>query len=65
MVGEDEILTAVEVPVLAAGTGSSYLKFEHPASGYAVVGAAAVHNVLKGWVSQPNGEETIQDKSEM
>lgn len=40
--GEDEILTAVEVPVLAAGTGSCYLKFEHPASGYAVVGAAAV-----------------------
>jgi carbon-monoxide dehydrogenase medium subunit len=40
--GEHEILTAVEVPVQAAGTGSAYLKFEHPASGYAVVGAAAV-----------------------
>ena len=40
--GEDEILTAVEVPALGAGTGSAYRKFEHPASGYAVVGAAAV-----------------------
>ena len=42
---EDEILTAVEVPVLGAGTGSAYLKVEHPASGYAVVGAAAVLTV--------------------
>jgi len=38
----DEILTAVEVPALGSGTGSCYLKFEHPASGYAVVGAAAI-----------------------
>ena len=45
--GEDEVVTAIEVPSLAAKdgkTGSAYLKFEHPASGYAVVGAAA-------WVS--------------
>jgi carbon-monoxide dehydrogenase medium subunit len=40
-VGEGEILTAIEVPVLD-GAGSAYLKFEHPASGYAVVGAAAI-----------------------
>lgn len=38
----DEILTAVEVPVLGSNTGSCYLKFEHPASGYAICGAAAV-----------------------
>lgn len=38
----DEILTAIEVPVLGANTGSCYVKFEHPASGYAVCGAAAV-----------------------
>lgn len=38
----DEILTAVEVPVLGDNTGSCYLKFEHPASGYAICGAAAV-----------------------
>jgi carbon-monoxide dehydrogenase medium subunit len=37
----DELITAVELPVQGAGTGSAYLKFEHPASGYAVVGAAA------------------------
>jgi len=37
-----ELLTRVEVPVLQPGTGSAYLKLEHPASGYAVVGAAAV-----------------------
>jgi carbon-monoxide dehydrogenase medium subunit len=44
-----EIITAIELPVQAAsagagagaGAGSAYLKFEHPASGYAVVGAAA------------------------
>jgi carbon-monoxide dehydrogenase medium subunit len=38
----DEVLTAVEVPALGDHTGSCYLKFEHPASGYAVVGAAAI-----------------------
>ena len=38
----DEILTGVEIPVAPAGTGSAYVKFEHPASGYALCGAAAV-----------------------
>lgn len=38
----DELLTAIEVPVLDANTGSSYLKHEHPASGYAICGAAAL-----------------------
>lgn len=38
----DEILTGVEVPVAQAGTGSAYVKWEHPASGYALCGAAAV-----------------------
>ena len=38
----DEILTAIEIPVSSSGAGSCYLKFEHPASGYAVVGAAAI-----------------------
>lgn len=45
----DEILTAVEIPALPAGAGSAYLKFEHPASGYAVVGAAA-------WVQMKGGK---------
>jgi len=37
-----EILTEIQVPVLGGNTGSAYLKFEHPASGYAICGAAAV-----------------------
>ena len=38
----DEIITAIEVPATGARTGSAYLKHPHPASGYAVCGAAAV-----------------------
>jgi carbon-monoxide dehydrogenase medium subunit len=37
-----EIITHVEVRAIGRGTGSAYLKFEHPASGYAVCGAAAI-----------------------
>ncbi len=37
-----EILTHIEVPALGSRTGSCYLKFEHPASGYALCGAAAI-----------------------
>ncbi len=37
-----EILTQIRVPALGQGTGSCYLKFEHPASGYALCGAAAI-----------------------
>ncbi len=47
-VGEDEILTHVRVRTLGSGTGAAYLKFEHPASGYAVVGAAASVTVHRG-----------------
>ncbi len=39
---EDEIVTAVKIRPLSPLAGSAYLKFEHPASGYAVCGAAAV-----------------------
>jgi carbon-monoxide dehydrogenase medium subunit len=38
---EDEILTAVLVPIAGPNHGSAYVKFAHPASRYAVVGAAA------------------------
>jgi len=38
---ENEIVTAVTLPVVGSSTGSVYLKVEHPASGYAVCGAAA------------------------
>jgi carbon-monoxide dehydrogenase medium subunit len=39
---EGEILVAIDVPVAGAGQGSAYEKFAHPASRYAVVGAAAL-----------------------
>ena len=48
---EDEILTAVEVPVLGKGQGSAYEKFAHPASRYAVIGAAAVVTVKDATIS--------------
>jgi len=45
---EGEILTAIEVPKQGAGTGSAYTKLINPASGYAMVGAAAVLTVQGG-----------------
>lgn len=47
--GEGEIVTRIELPTISGG--SAYLKFEHPASGYAVVGAAA-------WVAVDGGSCT-------
>jgi carbon-monoxide dehydrogenase medium subunit len=38
----NEILTEIRIPVPRAGTGGAYVKFRHPASGYAVVGVAAL-----------------------
>lgn len=40
----DEIITSVSFPAPKAGSGAAYEKFRHPASGYAVVGIAAVVN---------------------
>jgi carbon-monoxide dehydrogenase medium subunit len=40
-----ELLTAVELPYPEIATGMAYEKFAHPASGYAVVGIAAVVGV--------------------
>jgi aerobic carbon-monoxide dehydrogenase medium subunit len=37
----NEVLTEIRIPVPAARTGGAYEKFPHPASRYAVVGAAA------------------------
>ena len=45
---ENEILTAVEVPRRQADQGMAYAKFSHPASRYAVVGAAAVVTLSGG-----------------
>jgi carbon-monoxide dehydrogenase medium subunit len=43
----DEILTSISVPALN-GAGAAYEKHAHPASGYAVVGVAAVVKVEGG-----------------
>jgi carbon-monoxide dehydrogenase medium subunit len=45
---EDEILLAVQVPASNKGEGSAYEKLSHPASRYAVVGAAAWLSVKDG-----------------
>lgn len=44
----DEILVEVRVPVPTGRTGSAYLKFPHPASGFAVVGVAALVELGRG-----------------
>jgi aerobic carbon-monoxide dehydrogenase medium subunit len=46
--GEDEILLDVRVPAAERGQGAAYEKFAHPASRYAVVGAAAWMTVKDG-----------------
>ena len=43
-----EILTAIEVPSKKTGQGMAYIKFSHPASRYAVIGAAAVVTMKGG-----------------
>ena len=43
--GAHDVLTAIEVPVKGKGQGAAYLKFQHPASRYAVIGAAAIVTV--------------------
>jgi carbon-monoxide dehydrogenase medium subunit len=45
---EDEILLAIDVPASGRGQGSAYEKFSHPASRYAVIGAAASLTVTDG-----------------
>jgi aerobic carbon-monoxide dehydrogenase medium subunit len=45
---DDEILTAIEIAPRKAGEGMAYAKFVHPASRYAVVGAAAVVLIRDG-----------------
>lgn len=49
--GEDEIVLDVRVPAAERGQGSAYEKFAHPASRYAVIGAAA-------WVAVADGAFT-------
>ena len=44
----DELLTSISIPADSAGAGQAYEKHAHPASGYAVVGVAAVLKVNGG-----------------
>jgi carbon-monoxide dehydrogenase medium subunit len=48
----DEILTEIRVPAFGPRTGSAYEKFANPASGYAIVGVAAVLTVDGNGVCQ-------------
>jgi carbon-monoxide dehydrogenase medium subunit len=46
----EEIITSISIPKESAGTGQAYEKHAHPASGYAVVGVAAVLKVNGGTI---------------
>ena len=46
--GENDLLTFIEVPVAHTGDGSAYAKFSHPASRYAVIGVAAAVSISAG-----------------
>jgi carbon-monoxide dehydrogenase medium subunit len=48
--GSDEIVTAIAVPRLGRGAGAAYVKFPHPASRYAVIGAAAFVSASQGTI---------------
>ena len=48
---DNEVLTSISVPSVPSGAGSAYVKFPHPASRYAVVGAAAILTVSGGTCS--------------
>ena len=45
---EDEIVTAIEVPMSEPGSGSAYAKLANPASRYAMVGVAATVTMANG-----------------
>jgi carbon-monoxide dehydrogenase medium subunit len=47
----DEIITEIRVPAAGAGTGSAYRSITQPASGYSIVGSAAVVVVSGGRVT--------------
>ena len=46
--GEDEVLATIKVPKSQNGEASAYSKFAHPASRYAVIGAAAKIGLSEG-----------------
>ena len=46
--GDQDVLTGIDVPARKESQGQAYAKFEHPASRYAVIGVAAVITVSGG-----------------
>lgn len=48
----NEIVTEIRIPVPAAGTGGAYEKYPHPASRYALAGAAVVVRVAGGAIAE-------------
>ena len=48
----NEVITEIAIPVPAGRTGAAYEKHRHPASGYAVVGVAAVVTLGEGETCQ-------------
>jgi len=48
---DNEIVTSIEVAAAERGRGSAYVKFSHPASRYAVLGAAAAVTLAGGTCS--------------
>jgi carbon-monoxide dehydrogenase medium subunit len=44
---DNEVLTTIRIPVWAAGSGSCYMKFPHPASRFAIVGVCAAVTIDK------------------
>lgn len=45
---KNEVITSIVISSYGKGTGGAYLKMKHPASGYAVVGVAALVTIEKG-----------------
>lgn len=52
LLGEHELITQVSIPVQSPGTGAAYLKFDQPASHYALAGACARITLADGTISQ-------------
>lgn len=63
----DEVLTSVTIPVPAADARMTYVKHRHPASGYAVVGIAAIVSAdsakvtITGATSKPEHLAGVED----
>src|SRR2546425_5330295 len=57
---EREILVQVRVPLLPAGSGAAYMKFPHPASRFAVVGACAALTLDKQGVRSEEHTSELQ-----